>query len=317
MIQKIVSQRVELPAIYLIETKDDYEKLPLGMPYIVGSQADINFIRVFLEYQVLLKSCLKTKIPIKWIDCLKRIGYNPNNIKHYELNSGGEYFSSDLSEGKKLEIDDFIQDQYFVNFDKLSELKILPVWLEDLKASIETNIIDEVQFDPMAFNKQIGVNIGSSSLKHNLKNLLILDVSGSIPDSIVKTITQLAKLMSKKFYADIIITGGKSYFIDYEDVPNTDIVEQARIAGRNNEGEMFKAIVEQPRHYNTLICFGDDDSPAMYSSIKGELKPGFTIETLYSLHTKGDKTENLTGYCKCFKPKTTIKVKNWIQSINK
>ena len=83
---------------------------------------------------------------------------------------------------------------YFVDFDKLSDLKILPVWLDDLKQAIQTNIIDEVIFDPTAFNKQLGLNVGSSTVKHNMKNLLILDISSSMPKSVVITITQLAKL---------------------------------------------------------------------------------------------------------------------------
>lgn len=313
MIQKIKSQRVELPPIFLIEDEEDFKQLPKGLPYIIGKQSELQFITVFLEFQVLYKSCLKTLIPIKWLDCLKSIGYK--NVKTYELRSGGEYTSSSSEGSTVLKIDDFVESQYFVDFDKLSDLKILPVWLEDLKASIQTNIIDEVTFDPTAFNKQLGLSVGSSAVKHNLKNLLILDVSGSIPNSIVISITNLAKLMSKKFYADIIVTGGRSYFIDYEDVFATDVVEIARKAGRSNEGDMFKTIVEQVKHYGTVICFGDDDSPSGYLN-SGGLNPGFTVETLYSLHTESKKGK-LAGYCKCLKPKQTIQVKDWINSIQK
>lgn len=302
---------MELPPIFLVENEDDFKELPKGLPYIIGKKEELDFITVFLEFQVLIKSCLRTKVPIKWLDCLYKLGYKKTH-KTYALNSGGEFGAASGECTGNLSIDDFVEDQYFVNFDKLADLKILPKWLEDLRASIETNIIDEVIFDPTAFNKQLGLNTGAGSLKHSLKNLLILDVSGSIPNSIVISITNLAKLMSKKFYADIIITGGISYFLDYEDVFTADIPALAAKAGRNNEGEMFKNIVKEIKEYGTCICFGDNDSPEGYSNGIGY---NFKIETLYSLHTESERTNNLAGYCKGFKPKETIKVKNWISSI--
>jgi len=310
MITKITSKKVELPPIFLVENEEDFKQLPKGIPYVVGTQSDLPFITVFLEFQVLYKSCLKTAIPVKWLDCLKRIGYG-SNLRTYQLSSGGSYRESGSGQ-YALDINDFVEDQYLVDFDKLSELKILPVWLDDIKSAIQTNIIDEVMFNPLAFNKQLGMNVGYSDIKHNLKNLLILDISSSMPKAVVLTITNLAKLMSKKFYADVILTGKRSHLIDYEDVPNADIVGAVREYGGGNEGEMFIKIVGEHRKYNTVISFGDNDSPTYYFN-KGE-KCNFEVETLYSLHT--DKRSNeITGYVRCFKPKTTHKVKNWINTI--
>ena len=312
MITKIESKKVELPLIYLIENEEDFKTLPKGLPYIIGDKSELNFITTFLEFQTLLKSCLKTGIPIKWLDTLKKIGYNVNSIRTYEIQSGGTYSTSGSGE-YILDIDDFIEDSYLVNFDKLSELKILPAWLEDIKAAIETNIIDEVMFDPLAFNKQLGINVGYSNIKHNEKNLLILDISSSMPKSVVMTITQLAKLMSKKFYADVILTGKQSYLIDYENVPNTDIVGAVRSYGGGNEGDMFWDIIKEPKVYNTIISFGDNDNPMYYSTLN---KCNFKCETLYSLHT--DKRSNeITGYSRPFKPKNVHKVQNWITTIDK
>lgn len=312
MIQKIVSKKVELPPIFLIENEEDFKQLPKGLPYVIGNQAELGFITLFLEFQVLYRSCNKTGIPVKWLDCLKRIGYG-TNLRQYTLKSGGVYDAG--GDGNYfIKVEDFIEDQYLVDFDKLSDLKILPVWLEDLKASIETNIIDEVMFDPTAFNKQLQMNIGGAGVKHNLKNLLILDISSSMPKGVVLTITNLAKLMSKKFYADVILTGRKSYLIDYEDVPNTDIVEAVSSYGGGNEGDMYKEILKQNKEYATVISFGDNDRPGIY---KGDKDMNFKVHTLYSLHTEGNRTSNITGYAQCFDPKEIHIVKNWISTINK
>lgn len=310
MLQKITSKRVELPPIYLVENQEDFNALPKGLPYIVGNKSELSFITIFLEFQVLLKSCMKTAIPLNWMDCLKRIGYNPSGIKTYTLKSGGTYGDGDNGQ-YEIKIDNFIEDQYVVDFDKLSDLKILPKWLDDLKSAIQTNIIDEVTFDPMGFNKQLGLNVGCSAVKHNMKNLLILDISSSMPKGVVLTITNLAKLMSKRFFADVILTGRRSYLIDYEDVPNADIVGAVKEYGGGNEGTMYKAIVKEPRHYNTAISFGDDDCPSVDKE-----DCNVKVEILYSLHTE-TRSSNITGFAKCFTPKETHKVKDWITTIEK
>lgn len=310
MIQQITSKKVELPVIFLIEDEADFQQLPKGLPYVIGKQSELPFITLFLEFQVLYRSCMKTLIPIKWLDCLTKIGYG-NSLRKYELKSGGVYGAGDNGQ-YLLNTEDFITDQYLVDFDRLSELKILPVWLEDLKASIETNIIDEVMFDPTGFNKQLGMNIGAAGLKHNLKNLLILDISSSMPKSVVLTITNLAKLMSKKFYADVILTGRRSYLIDYEEVPNTDIVGAVSSYGGGNEGDMYKEIVKQSKEYGTVISFGDNDCPGIN---KGDKNMNFKVHTLYSLHTEGNRTSNITGYARGFDPVETHIVKDWISTI--
>lgn len=314
-ILKIKSKRVELPPIYLIENEEDFKQLPRGLPYVYGSQKELSFITIFLEFQVLYRSCIKTGIPVKWLDCLNKLGYK--NHKTYALHSGGDYFES--SEGnREISVDEFVEDHYLVNFDKLSELKVIPKWLDDIKLSVETNIIDEVTFDPMAFNKQLGMHVGAGAVAHQSKNLIILDVSGSIPTSIVKSITLLAKLMSKKFYADIMITSGKTVLIDYEDVDRTDIVDVARKSGGGNEGKMYFDIIKEPKEYNTIICFGDDDSPQGFSNIQENTfneKCKFKVETLYSLHTEWKTSKNLAGYCKAFNPKTVNKVSDWTTTL--
>ncbi len=314
-IQKITSRRIELPVIFLIENEDDFKQLPKGIPFILANKSELPFIIVYLEFQTLLKSCNKTGLKINWLDRLRRIGYK-NNLKEYQLSSGGEYWTADIATGPSLSVDDFIQDTYIVDFDRLAELKILPVWLDDLKLAVETNIINEVMFDPTAFNKQLGMYIGGAAVKTQKKNLLILDISGSIPDGIRLTIIQLSKLMSKKFYADIIFTGGSTVFIDYEDVFTKDIKEITDKISRNNEGEQYWKIVKQSKSYGHVIAFGDNDCPNSYMNSTNQVS-NFDIENITSLHTENGSS-NIVGYAKHLKSKNKpIIVSNWVNSINK
>lgn len=309
--QKIKSKIVELPPIWLIENEDDFKQLPLGLPYIIGKKRDYDFIRIFLEYQVLYKSCLKSNLSIDWLDCLRKLGYK--KCRNYTLQSGGTFIGGNTENYSIITIEDFIEDQYIVNIDKLQDLKILPSWLDDLKSNIQTNIVHEVFFNPTSYNKQMGLNVGGPTVKSIKKNLIINDVSGSIPNGVVLTISNLAKTLSKRFYADVIVTGGRSYFIDYEKVIDTDIVELARKAGRNNEGEMFREIMKEHRDYGTVISFGDDDNPGNYLTEHAECN--FTCENLYSFHT--DKySNNITGYARWLKPTNkTVRITNWIDTI--
>lgn len=313
MIQKIESKRLTLPDIWLVEDENDWNSLPVGIPRILAKKEELDFIVLYLEYQFLLKSAIKTGLPLKWEAILEKI-FGKANIRKYQLSSGGTFTGDGSGYEKPITIEAFTEDQYLVNFDKLTELKILPHWLDEIfEHNIRCNIIDEVMFDPTALNKQLGLNVGAGVVKTHPKNLIIFDCSGSMPDGVVKTLAGLCKLMGKRFYADILITGGKSFLIFYEDVLETDFDKMVEKCGRNNEGEMYRAIVKEHRKYQTVISFGDNDNPGTQSSTD---KCNFTVDTLYSLHTE-ESSNNLTGYCRWLKPKTTIKVKDWLVTINK
>tara|TARA_R110000868_G_scaffold214505_2_gene464604 strand:+ start:1495 stop:2448 length:954 start_codon:yes stop_codon:yes gene_type:complete len=313
---KITSKRVQLPDIWLIEDEADFLELSggnsiCGLPFIVGKAEELDFIRIYLEFQVLMKSCKNTGLSsINWLKCLKRLGYK--NLRKYTLSSGGEYYAADSNSAAEITIDQFVEDQYVVNFDELSKLKILPSWMEDLKTAIETNIIDEVTFNAMGFNKQLGMNVGCAEVKNNPRNLLILDISGSIPDGVRLTTIQLSKLMSKKFYADVIFTGGSTKFVSYENMMTIDVKKLTDGISRSNEGEQYNAIVKEHKVYQTAICFGDNDSPSGTVS-------NFKIDTLISLHTEaktGGRVQEVVGYGKYLKATNTRKILDWVASLN-
>jgi hypothetical protein len=138
-------------------------------------------------------------------------------------------------------------------------------------------------------------------------------VSSSIPTSVAVTITNLGKLMSKRFFADIIITSSQSVFISYEEVFVTDLVKVSNSFTRGNESVMFREIVKQPREYGTVICFGDNDNPGSLDKDNFNFK----AETLYSLHTDRS-TSNVAGYARWFdiKKENLNIVKDWVHTID-
>jgi len=78
---------------------------------------------------------------------------------------------------------------------------------------------------------------------------------------------------------------------------------------------MYAKIIKEPRTYNTIVAFGDNDSPSKYGA-GTELKSEWIIENIYSLHTDKNSS-NVVGYAKYLKPKNSpILIKNWVQTLN-
>ena len=163
---------------------------------------------------------------------------------------------------------------------------------------------------------------GYSEIVGSDRNLGILDFSGSIPVSIITTTAILAKLMSKTFYADIMITGSVTKLFKYEELDQIDLLAEAKRIGRNNDQECFKNIVSVPTAYNTIFSFGDDDYPG-YPWKSGDVKISaedgkkicnWKVNKIISLHTRSNVEE--TGYTRWFEPKEIEHVKDWLVSLN-
>ena len=164
---------------------------------------------------------------------------------------------------------------------------------------------------------------GYSEIVGSDRNLGILDFSGSIPVSIITTTAILAKLMSRTFYADIMITGSITKLFKYEELDQIDLLAEAKSIGRNNDQAYFKKLVSVPMVYNTVFSFGDNDHPGYgwklgdmkISDEEGKKICNWKVNKVISLHTKSNTDQ--TGYTRWFEPKEIEHVKDWLVSLNK
>lgn len=188
-----------------------------------------------------------------------------------------------------------------VNLDVLQNLKLMPKFIGDIMDCIKTNIVAGTLWNE-GWNKKKGAAVGNFDRTGELRNLIIVDISGSIPIGISSTMLTLIDTLRSQVHADLIITGSKSRFYPYEgELPNPQEIRNTIF--RNNEAKEFYAILRDHiagHHYGHVISFGDDDCPANHvrflSKEEGQ-KPfmaGTIVEHVHHYHVHSCDRD--TGY---------------------
>lgn len=319
------SKRMKLPLIYLSEKKD-LDQIPMGIPYIIAREKDYDKIVRMLEYEILLKSALATGLPFKWDLLLRENGFtDPHFIA--EADSNGEISPGEWSTSK--DISDIIADSsYVVDIEYIKNLKLLPTWFcEVIEEGIKINILNTILYNPNLYNKKLGLMTGGVDLTTPEKNLIIIDISGSIPTSISNSMLLLSKTMSTSFYADLLITGSKSTIYNYDTVDSLDIDSIYRENGMDNDQKVFMGLLKEYKKYDTVIVFGDNHSPLQ--AWRNEYNKGtkdlnleeaknlckWDVKRVYSFHTTSN--DGLAGYGVCFNTTDVVKMKNWVKYLKK
>ena len=324
------SKRVSLPIIYLIENDKDLSKIPLGIPFIKGSLLDYDEYIQLLEFEVLLRSALASGLPFDWKYILEENGYK--NLYTTKAFSEQCVYINDESTvtidktlnpvAKSVSIEDFIADiSYQVDLECLKNLKIIPVWFsEKIEDAIKSNILSSITWNPGFYNKKLNDVSGAISLTTQNKNLIIIDISTSIPKSIAKACLLLSKTMSTQFFADLLITGARSGLFDYSQVDSLDINQVYKDYGQNNECKDFRAILSEYKVYDNVIVFGDNHSPLdnWGSEKKISIKQAkdickFKVNKIFSFHTT-DKNK-LAGYAEMFDCSNIEHIENWVKHL--
>jgi len=199
---------------------------------------------------------------------------------------------------------------------------VIPTWFGDIEEAVKENILNSITYNPNLYNKKLDLCAGAVDLTTPEKNLIIIDISGSIPRSISEAVLLLSKTMSTQFFADLIITGSKSTLYDYSEVDALDVKKVYEENGMDNDQVYFRDIVKQYRKYNTVIIFGDNHSPCMswrntYNLKTKDILPKdgqeickFEVKTIYSFHTTSNK--RLAGYGDWFSPSKVVHQENWV-----
>lgn len=312
------SKKFKLPKIFFVTDRSVIKELPIGVPFIYATPDMEKYLVKLLEYEILYKAAVKSGYPFNFKKILKENGFN--DLKYFdfggstymEFTTEKDYESIELKEFSKIDRDgnlfkEFIKDSAaYVNIEVLKGLNVFPIWLDDIEKAVSTNIHNFATFNNNMYNKKLEGMYGTIELSSPNKNLIIIDISGSIPKAVSTTCLTLAKNLTETFYADLIITGTISTFYPYEEIHKLD-VKTAYQNGMNNDQAYFKKIVtETERHYECAIVFGDNDSPGgkwtegdkYISDEEGKKLCKWKVNKLVSLHTKG--TEHIAAYGRWF-----------------
>ena len=328
------SKKLKLPVLYFISDKSEIKELPIGVPFIYADEKTKPFLIRILEYEVLYKKAMESGLPFNFKQILKDNGYKGLQEFGYRNPAYIDYkTSSDFDIDKTITIDtlegitvdnpmfrEYINDSaVYVDIVKLKQLNVFPIWLDKIEKSIHANIHNFAIFNPNMYNKKLEGMYGGLDLVSPNRNLIIIDISGSIPKGVSSTCLALAKNLAETFYADILITGTISTLYHYENLHTLDINTIYEINGTNNDQKYFKALLEsKEKVYKTAIVFGDNHHPgdswqgsSCISDNKGKELCKWKVDKIISFHT--DSKTKIAGYARWFECTNIEHIIDWVK----
>lgn len=309
-----------VPTLYVATTtKDTALAKDNGLPYVRWSAGAKDLL-----VQV-LRPVLEKKFPhIKWSQVLGEKKSIATAIVHVpggeDCSSSGigsdespiadiatseRSFTGSVEPGNQemLSISEYLDDAAsYINLESLQELELLPSFLGDIVGNIKRNLVAPLHWQE-GWNKKKRCCLGNYHGEHQLPNLIIIDVSTSIPRGISATMLTLADTLRSQVQADLIITGGISLYFPYgKELPSPDEIRRRVPLG--NERVCFFNIVTKQLHkqYGHIISFGDDDNP-------GELSADVRCKVVHHYHTWAAMRQ--TGYAKCFHAEKEVFDNTW------
>ena len=335
----LTSKKLKLPQVYFISDRKEIKELPIGVPFIYGDAKNEGDLVRMLEYEVLYQQAIATGFPFNWKKILEDNGFLDLENFGYSLTTFMEFTSEgiDTEEGELTELtslekhsDDlkrYIKDSsVYVDIAKLKELNVFPLWLDKIEDAVKTNIHNFAVFNNNMYNKKLEGMYGGLELKSPNRNLIIIDISGSIPRGVSSTCLTLSKNLAETFYADLIITGSKSTLYLYEELYKLDVNKVYSENQMDNDQVWFKKLLtSEKRVYKTAIVFGDDDSPCYAWNNKYNVKTRrisredgkkfclWEVEKLISFHTSS--STRIAEYGCWFSPQETEMIENWVKYI--
>lgn len=272
---------IPLPEVYVCRSSAEARVVAeAGIPYVITRRGDEEIIKIIL-YRTLQK-----RFPhIKWELVLGIDRYESMvvEVPGCRVEGGAGAFdgdpmgrSVDIAEGertfdskgsewdmKRVRLDAYCADAAaHVNIEQLQALHMLPKFMDDAVDAIRMNLEDRMLWRE-CWNKRLGSCIGEFDYSSEAPNLIILDVSGSIPDGISATMLELVDTLRDQANADLIITGSTSrYWSRDDELPDPELI-RVKIGYANESREFFQILKKYVanRHFGNVISFGDNDAP--------------------------------------------------------
>lgn len=333
------SKKFKLPQIYFITKRSEIKEIPVGVPFIFGDKKSEPHLVRILEYEVLYQEAIASGYPFNFKQILKDNGYLDLQDWYYDHPIYMEYTTKGIPDdivvedlrslkGNTGQFKKFIKDSaVYVDVEKLKALNVFPIWLDSIEKAVHTNIHNFAVYNNNMYNKKLEGMYGAIDLVSPNRNLIIIDISGSIPKGVSSTCLILAKNLASSFYADLLITGSKSTLYTYEDMHKLDIETIYEENGMDNDQTYFRKLVSsEKRVYKTAIVFGDNHSPSYawsneynknnktISREDGKKLCVWEVEKLISFHTSS--SSKIAGYADWFKVAEVEKMTDWVKYLN-
>lgn len=215
-----------------------------------------------------------------------------------------------------------------VDTAELMDAGLLPKFLQDIGDSIRANLSSYTWVDK--WNRKLGAYLGEYEMTDERPNLIVLDVSGSIPAGVSHTMVGLISTLREQANADLIVNSGSSQWWPHDQPIDLDKIE--RIVGGCNEARQFMRILHEHvlgRKWGNVIGFGDWDAPhrghkwTVVDDVDKDLEALYKstdIGHVISYHTTSDVETagyiNWTQQCNV-EEGTEHKSKSWVKAMRR
>lgn len=335
---------IPLPEIYICENSLDAMKLRgTGIPYIISKLDDLDIVKLILRTtlerkfphidwkEVLgIKSRRRLNVIVSGstnedldgtsnqaiddaydqndspleIDNSDSCDHEVSEIASSDRNFGGVRGYTGINE-EKIPVDEYCADEASsVNIEQLQELGFLPKFMDDIATAIRMNLEGSMRWMD-SWNKRLGACVGNMVYTESLPNLIILDVSWSIPEGISATMLELIETLRDRAEADLIVTGGTSrYWSRDDELPSPSAIRG--MIPRSNESVQFAAILREKitgRKFGNVISFGDYDNPYSYGMLSDkDLTINMDFTKIFGL--QGTEVKRCLHYHTTYKDRT-------------
>jgi len=249
------------PQVYRVSPEE--ETPPVGIPYLIAEEVDFPLV-----FRLMVPTLMKQHPYFDWPEIYNSLTGQPYEEQRVYVRTanepgtlGTEYLKSSQGCETKTLFDLASDNATYVDIDMLATLSMIPSFMMDIREAIKVNVTNSFMWLD-GYNKKTGLCTGSLVEQPKPRSLIILDISASIPDGVSAGMMTLIKTITDVVNADLILTGGKSYFYTLNEVRHMDIHEERARIPRSNESEMFREILaSHDMDYENVITFGDSDRP--------------------------------------------------------
>lgn len=172
-------------------------------------------------------------------------------------------------------IEKYSQEKINVDIEALISLELLPHFVGKIADVVRRNLYGRRWTE--GYNKKRRCPLGNFDAEEEADNLIIVDVSYSIPRGVSATMLTILDYMRLKLRADVIVTGGRSMFWPYgSELPTPEKLRE--IVPMGNESADFRRILLENvkgKRYDNVVSFGDNDCPdfGLISPGRGSIMP--------------------------------------------
>lgn len=277
MLRKMLLDGLKLPDVFIAEDDADArEAVELGLPYIVWPYGDRElYRRVLLPtlrslFPDLKKPRLEAGEPLSSVVVLnlpEGMGYGDDLDGTVDrthdvgvASTRSRYAMATGRAGNEIVLEDMVgvYDEIVV-LDHLSDLGLLPRFAADLAEGIRSNLQRYAYRE--GWNKRLGAPVGRFDTGYELPNLVMIDVSASIPKGVSSTMIALAATLRTQCNADLLFHSDGALFYRKEDaLPEPDGIRRGLGWCNSSSGFAEDLVGSGIRsRYGTVIAFGDND----------------------------------------------------------